>query len=88
MSKTVTKVSANEALETAILIGVIEVLQASRRVHKDADNIIMRELKGLNPNTVKDDLPDHLKKALNNVTRTSMGYINTNGYRLAPIEGK
>lgn len=88
MSQTTVKVSANEALETAILIGVIEVLEASRRTHKGADNIILRELKGIQPNTSKADMPEHLRRALGNVTRTAMGYINTNGYRLTTIEGK
>jgi hypothetical protein len=88
MSQTTTKVSANEALQTAILMGVIAILEESRRTNKGAENIIMRELKGIHSNTGKNDLPDHLRKALNNVTHSSMGYLNTNGYRVAPIEGK
>jgi hypothetical protein len=86
MSQTTTKISANEALETAILLAAIELIQTSRRQNRDADNIVLRELKGLNQNTVKADMPEHLRRALSNVTRTSMGYINSNGYKLAPTE--
>lgn len=82
----VTKVSANEALEEAVLWAFLELLAEVKRGNGNIDNMTMREVKSLHANTTKGDLSPHLKKALGNVTRSSMGYLNKNGYKVTPIE--
>lgn len=80
------KVSANQALENAILWAFLEMLEETKRAGKGSDNVILREIKGLHHNTTKADMPEHLKKALGGVVQGSMGYLRSNGYIVTPIE--
>lgn len=80
------KVSANQALENAILWAFVELLEESKKASNGVDNVLLREVKGLHHNTTKADMPEHLKKALNKVVQGSTGYLRSNGYVITPTE--
>ena len=84
--KPMADISANEALENAIMWAYIEMLSETKKANNNNDNMIMRELKGLHQNTTKGDLPPHLKQALRSVNKSAMGYLNSKGYKIVPIE--
>lgn len=81
-----TEMSANEALENAILWSVTEMIEEIKRNNRGNENMIMRDIKSLHGNMTKGDLPDNLKKALTNASRGSMGYLNKNGYKVVQNE--
>lgn len=83
MDKTV-KVSANEALESALLWAFTALLDEIKKNNGNLDNLILREIKGIHFNTTKGDLPDYLRKALIEITRSSMGHINSKGLSIRP----
>lgn len=82
------QISANEALQNAILYALTQMLERSRREHKNIDNIVLREIKGIHSNTEKGDLPEHLRKSLNESTISAMGYIRSAGYAIVSNDPK
>lgn len=80
--------SANEALQNAILYALTQMLERSRREHQNVDNIVLREMKAIHPNTEKGDLPEHLRKSLNESTVSAMGYIRSAGYSIVTNDPK
>jgi hypothetical protein len=86
MNNNISRVSANEALEQAVLWSFIQLLAEVKRGNNNIDNMTLREIKAIHANTTKGDLSEHLKKSLGNITHSSMGYLNKNGYKVVPIE--
>jgi hypothetical protein len=82
------KTSSRALLEEVVLRSFLGLLDDVKRTNRGSDNIILREIKGLHSNTTKQDLPENLKKALNDMTQSMVGYIHKEGFTLVPKETK
>ena len=80
---TQTDISSRELMQQIVVRSVIEAVQGMKAANAN-DNTLLRELKALHGNTTMEDLPDHLKKLVNELTQSMFGYMNRNGYVLVP----
>ena len=82
------EISARALMEEIVARAVIEAAEALKKEHRGNENLINRDIKSLHGNTTKDDMPEHLKKMVGNITTSMFGYINRMGYVLVPQKGK
>lgn len=78
------KLGTRHLLSEIILRSYIEVLNKHRASTMNNDNIFMREVKGLHHNATSQDLPEHLKKHIDEATQSMLGFIQAQGFTLQP----
>lgn len=78
------KLGTRGLLEEILLRSYTELLSRHRMEVYNNDNVFVREVKGLHRNVTKNDLPDHVRKALDSVTESMLGFIQANGFQLTP----
>lgn len=88
MPPVTTKISSKQLLEEIILRSVVEVLEASRQASFGNDLKFVLDTRILHRNTSLVDLPEHLRKAVQETTQSMMGYIYKEGFVLQPKESK
>lgn len=86
MTATTNSISSRQLMEEIVARATIAMIEASKKENKGVDNLMLRELKGIHSNTTTKDLPEHLQKAVKEITDSMFGYMSREGFVLVPRE--
>jgi hypothetical protein len=78
------EISSHQLMSEIIQRAASAILEALKREHKGNQNLIIRDIMALHSNATYEDLPEYVKKAVQETTAAMFGYINKHGFVLIP----